>query len=78
MRKFRLDLEECPAELRRGLAEIAAEYPKRFARAKRLGTALTFERDPALKGGGLAVARRASACASGTGARWTPSARSAG
>ncbi len=63
MRKLWLDLKECPAELRRGLAEIAAEYPKRFTRAKRLGTALTFERDPALKGGGLAVAKRGSACA---------------
>ena len=63
MRKLWLDLKECPAELRRGLAEIAAEYPRRFTRAKRLGTALTFERDPALKGGGLAVAKRGSACA---------------
>jgi hypothetical protein len=62
MPKFWLDLEACPAELRGGLAEIVAEYPKRFARAKRLGTALTFEPDPALKSGGLAAAKRSSAC----------------
>ena len=62
MRKLWMDLKECPAELRRGLGEIAAEYPKRFTRAKRLGVALTFEQDPALKSGGLAVVKRASAC----------------
>ena len=62
MRKLWIDLKECPAELRGGLAEIVAEYPKRFTRAKRLGTALTFAPDTALKGGGLAVAKRARAC----------------
>src|SRR5208283_644212 len=36
--------------------------PRRFAREKPLSVALTFERDPALKGGGLAVAKSASAC----------------
>jgi hexosaminidase len=62
MRRLWLDLEACPAELRGGMAEIVAEYPKRFTHAKRLGTALTFEHAPALKSGGLAVARRGSAC----------------
>jgi N-acetyl-beta-hexosaminidase len=62
VRKLWIDLKECPAELRGGLAEIIAEYPKRFTRAKRLGMALTFEPDPALKGGGLAVAKRAGTC----------------
>jgi len=46
MRKFRLEVNSCPEEIRAGLAEIVAEYPKRFARAKRIGVALTFEKDP--------------------------------
>jgi hypothetical protein len=62
MRKLWIDLKESPAEIRAGLAEIVAEYPRRFTRVKRLGVALTFEQDPALKRGGLAVAKRASAC----------------
>jgi hypothetical protein len=57
-----IDLKACPSEIQAGLAEIIAEYPKRFTRAKRLGVALTFEQAPALKRGGLAVAKSASAC----------------
>jgi len=62
VRQLNVEIGSCPEELRRGLEEIQAEYPKRFGRGKRGAVAVTFEKDRALQNGGLAVSKAGSAC----------------
>lgn len=55
MRQYHLDVNRCPPELRAALAEVKALHRKRFAR--RDAVRLAFEKDPALKSGGLSVSK---------------------
>ncbi|MBI2438277.1 MAG: family 20 glycosylhydrolase [Lentisphaerae bacterium] len=54
MHSFALDLNTCPMELRKGLSEIKADYPKRFTASPR-ARHVVFIKDAALARGGLAV-----------------------
>ena len=52
---FHIDLARCPTELRQGLEAVRGDFPLRFEPSPRT-LELRFERDAALKEGGLAVA----------------------
>ena len=54
MGNLSLNLDRCPAELRRGLSEIVAEYPDRFDKDS---AAVTFQQDAAMQDGGLSASR---------------------
>ncbi|MBU0715574.1 MAG: beta-N-acetylhexosaminidase [Verrucomicrobia bacterium] len=56
MHSFTLDLNSCPAELRRGLGEIKADYPTRFTASSR-AQKVVFVKDSAREQGGLAVVK---------------------